>query len=229
MNSRIYFIRHGITEGNQRKWFYGAADIPLAQEGFCELESLTARGIYPELPEDADCYTTGLLRTEQTFELIFGNRQRKVIEALQEMRFGKYECHSYEELEGDPEFSAWCWDRSGDAPLSGGETRNAFSARIGEGLKELLGYHRLKELAHRHDGKDAVSVIVCHGGVISAVMQEMFPGEKGNMWDWMPQPGFGYCVEFEDGEPAAFVKLADTAAETSDSSQPGKQKALQKN
>lgn len=209
MISRIYLIRHGITEGNQKKWFYGSADIPLTEEGAAEVKRLAEKGAYPQISEDADCYTTGLLRTEQTFDLIFGKRERKVIEALQEMRFGRYECHSYEELKDDPEFSAWCWDETGDIALSGGESRNRFAARISAGLKELLGYHRLKELSHRHSGKDAVSVVVCHGGVISAVMQELFPGVQGNMWDWMPQPGFGYRIDFEGSEPVMFEKISE--------------------
>ena len=37
MESRIILIRHGITEGNKKRWFYGAADIPLSQEGREEL------------------------------------------------------------------------------------------------------------------------------------------------------------------------------------------------
>ncbi len=204
MVSKIYLIRHGITEGNQKKWFYGAADLPLAEEGITALREAAAAGLYPQIAEDADCYTTGLLRTEQTFELIFGKRNHGVISNLREMEFGNHECKSYEELKDDEEFSAWCWDESGDAVLTGGETKNAFAARISKGLAELIGYHRLKELAHRHDGKDAITVMVCHGGVISAVMQELFPKAKGNMWDWMPDPGTGYAVVFEDSEPADF-------------------------
>lgn len=207
MNSRIYFIRHGITEGNQKRWFYGAADIPLAVEGVEMLKELTREEIYPAVPEDTDFYTTGLLRTEQTFDLIFGEKEHRTIEALQEMRFGEYECNSYEDLKEDPVFEAWCWDETGDAQLPGAETRNQFAKRISEGLKELRGYHRLKELSHRHSGMDAVSVIVCHGGVISASMQELFPEVKGNMWDWMPEPGFGYRVDFENGDPVSYEKI----------------------
>lgn len=179
MVSKIYLIRHGITEGNQKKWFYGAADLPLADEGIAALEKAASGGIYPQIPEDADCYTTGLLRTEQTFELIFGERNHGVIRNLREMEFGDHECKSYEELKDNEEFSAWCWDETGEAVLTGGETKNAFAARISAGLRELVGYHRLKELSHRHDGKDAITVVICHGGVISAVMQELFPAAKG--------------------------------------------------
>lgn len=38
-----------------------------------------------------------------------------------------------------------------------------FIKRACRGLDELTGFHRLKELSHRHSGKDAVSIMVCHG------------------------------------------------------------------
>lgn len=209
MVSRIYLIRHGITEGNQRRWFYGKADIPLAEEGKETLQRLAARGIYPRIPDDADCYTTGLLRTEQTFEILFGDREHKVIPKLREMEFGDYECQTYEELKDYELFDQWCYDETGDAKLPGGESNNEFYARIAEGLKELQGYHRLKELSHRHSGKDAISVIVCHGGVISAMMQALFPEVNGNMWDWIPDPGFGYMIEFDKGEAIMYEKIED--------------------
>lgn len=209
MVSRIYLIRHGITEGNQKRWFYGKADLPLAEAGEETLKQLSARGIYPHVPEDADCYTTGLLRTEQTFQIIFGDRPRTVIHNMREMEFGDYECQTYEQLKGYEKFDQWCYDESGDARLPGGESRNEFTTRISEGLKELMGFHSLKELSHRHSGKDAISVLVCHGGVISAAMQELFPEVNGNMWDWIVDPGFGYMIEFEKGEPIMYEKIED--------------------
>lgn len=207
MASRIHFIRHGITEGNQKKWFYGQADIPVTKEGLEYLAELREQNIYPVMPEDTDFYTSGLLRTEQTFETIFGKKEHKQIKLLQEMNFGEYECKSYEESKGNPEFDKWSWDETGDVSLPGGESRNAFSARISEGLRELRGYHRLKELSHRHSGMDAVSAIVCHGGVIGSMMNEMFPEEKDNMWAWIPDPGFGYTVEFVNGDPVSYTKI----------------------
>ena len=209
MVSKIHFIRHGITEGNQKKWFYGQADIPVTQEGLDYLAKLREDGIYPELPEDADFYTSGLLRTEQTFKVIFGEREHRSIKKLQEMNFGEYECKTYEESKGNPEFDKWAWDETGKVALPGGESKIEFSARISEGLKELRGYHRLKEFSHRHSGKDAVSVIVCHGGVIGSMMYEMFPDEKENMWAWIPDPGFGYSVSFENSEPVSYERIAE--------------------
>ena len=209
MASKIYLIRHGITEGNLKRWFYGSTDLPLTEEGKDELRRLKEKGVYPEIPADADMYTTGLTRTEQTFQILFGDREHKVIENLKEMGFGKYECCTYDEVKEYEDFDTWAWDTTGDVKLPGAESKNEFAARIAEGLKELRGYHALKELSHRHSGADSVSVVVCHGGVISAAMMLLFPEANGNMWDWMPNPGFGYCIEFENGEPAAYTKILE--------------------
>lgn len=210
MVSRIYLIRHGITEGNQRMWFYGKADLPLAEAGKQKLRQLTERGIYPKIDDSWNCYTSGLLRTEQTFDIIFGSRQHEVISDLREMEFGDYECSTYEELKEYEGFEQWINDATGDVKLpGGGESKNEFSARISKGLAELVGYHRLKELSHRHSGKEAMTVMVCHGGVISAIMSELFPERKASMWDWMPGPGFGYMIEMKEGEPVMYERITD--------------------
>ena len=209
MISRIYFIRHGITEGNDRKWFYGKADLPLTAEGKETLRKFRDRGIYPDIPDDADCYTSALSRTDETFQIIYGDRARKPLPLLNEMQFGEYECKTYEELKGYEGFHDWAYDETGDVKLPGGESRNEFAARVSKGLKELVNLHRMKEWSHRHGGQDAITVMVCHGGVISAIMQELFPRVNGSMWDWMPDPGLGYMVEFEGGEPSMYEKITD--------------------
>ncbi len=71
MNGRL-MIRHGITEGNQKRLYYGSSDIPLAEEGIEMLRNLSAQEIYPD-DTDAKYYTSGMLRTEQTFSLIYRN------------------------------------------------------------------------------------------------------------------------------------------------------------
>ena len=213
MVSKIYLIRHGITEGNEKRWYYGGADLPLTEGGKQTLRALAEKGVYPRLPEDADLYTTGLVRTEETCEILFGRREHRVIRNLREMEFGEYECCTYEELSQYPGFEKWAWDETGDVALPGGESKNQFAGRIKEGLAELIAYHRLRELSHRHNGKPSISAVVCHGGVISAVMQQLFPEEKGSMWDWMPSPGFGYVVIFENGDAAGYEKITEAKEE----------------
>lgn len=209
MISRIYLIRHGRTAGNLNHWYYGSTDLPLTDDGYEEIRAYAESGIYPEIPEDADIYTTGLYRTDQTLEAIYGKRDHTEIPKLQEIDFGKAECLTYDELKKFDNFEKWAWDTTGDERIADAETSNEFHKRIHEGLKELLGKHRLREWAHRHDGKDAVSVVVCHGGVIACIMEKLFPAVCGSMWDWLPEPGFGYAVDFEESEAYMYSKIND--------------------
>lgn len=122
MKSYIHLIRHGITEGNLKSWYYGREDLPLSEIGIKTIEDLATKGGYPKADETA-FYTTGLTRTEQTFKLIYGEAQHKQIPLLQEMDFGEFECKTYEELKDHPGFIAWVDDSIGDVAFPGGESK----------------------------------------------------------------------------------------------------------
>lgn len=209
MVSKIYLIRHGITEGNEKMWFYGSTDLPLTEKGRQELAGMRDAAIYP-IPEDVQpaFVTSGLRRADETMEVLFGSRERQVIDDLREMEFGRWECKSYGELKGDPLFDQWFTDETGDMAVTGGESRNRFMNRVEKGLKELTAVHRLRELSVRHDGKDVITVAILHGGVISAVMEMLFPDARDNMWQWIPEPGLGYIIYFEDGGAFMFEEVS---------------------
>lgn len=199
MKSQIHLIRHGITEGNQKRYYYGAADIPLAPEGVEKLQELVKKDFYPKA-DSADFYTTGKQRTEQTLRLIYGEREHGQIPELTEMNFGEFEMKSYEELKGLPEYQAWIGDQTGNAAPPEGESILDFQKRIQGGLKILIGRHRLKELSVRHCGDDAISILVCHGGTIGAILESVFPNQKEHFFKWVPDPGHGYTLTLKDGE-----------------------------
>ncbi|NLD19454.1 MAG: histidine phosphatase family protein [Clostridiales bacterium] len=202
MKSRICLIRHGITEGNVRKLYYGYSDIPLAEEGVEGLKKLTESGIYPD-SEKTDFYTSGLIRTEQTLSLIYGQREHKVMDSLREINFGIFEMKSYHELNGLEEYQTWIGDKTGNLVCPGGESLVGFQRRIIKGFKELRKLHAVKELSLRHHKEEALSVVVCHGGTISAIMENTFPGKSGeadNFFRWVPDPGHGYILTIDDGQ-----------------------------
>ncbi len=200
--SKVVVIRHGITEGNIKRWFYGSTDLPLLQEGIEELNSSKEKGLYPKLIEPTKFFTTGLLRTEQTLDVIYGKVDRKIIPELAEMKFGRCECKSFNELKGDDEFEAWLSDETGNAGFSGGESRNEFTNRVDLGIERLI-----KEHLENNKG-ETVSLVICHGGVISYMLDSFFPGEKDSIWEWMPEPGYGYEILFEDEHPVTAKELA---------------------
>ncbi len=66
---KLTLLRHGITEGNRRRLYYGSTDLPLLPEGWAALEAMRARGGYPQAIR---YYTSGMIRTEQTLRALYG-------------------------------------------------------------------------------------------------------------------------------------------------------------
>lgn len=206
MKSQIHLIRHGITEGNQRRLYYGATDLPLSQEGIEQIARLVKEGVYPTADE-SDFYTTGLRRTEQTLALIYGETRHEQICQLKEMSFGEFEMKSYEELKEVPEYIQWISDESGRVESPGGESISGFASRISQGMKVLMEKHRHRELAAGSGGKDAVSTVICHGGTIASIMEECFAGQREHFYRWIPDPGHGYTLELEEGSVTGYTEF----------------------
>ena len=207
MTSKIMMLRHGITQGNKNKWFYGGLDLPLIEEGKEALVKLRDSGAYPKVPENAKFITTGMTRTEETLEILFGSHPHDIIADLREMEFGECEGKSFDELKDEPAFRSWTYDETGTVSFPGGESRNEFTGRVSRGLKTLLESHREKEKEATHTGKEAFSVLICHGGVIASLMYELFPRERSDMWQWMTEPGGGYVVEMGQEGPIGFEQI----------------------
>ena len=197
MKSQICLIRHGITEGNVRRLYYGKTDVSLAPEGVEELKRLTAEGLYPD-SEGIRIYTTGLIRTTQTRELIYGDRPEEVIEDLQEINFGAFEMKCYEELLENPDYKDWITAENETKEPPGGESIRDFNRRVIRGFEELRRRHSIRSLELRHRGEDALSVAICHGGTISSIMAHLWPEVYDNMYGWIPDPGHGYLLLLED-------------------------------
>lgn len=141
MQSEIVLLRHGITEGNQKHWFYGGIDISLTDEGVQQLKALRGRGVYPALPVCTQVFTTGLQRTDQTLQAVYGDLPHGTIRELQEYRFGKFEGHSFQELQNDPEFMEWVNDTTYEKHLEGGDSRGSFTRRVLTGGDILMSKH----------------------------------------------------------------------------------------
>ncbi len=193
-------------------WYYGWADLHVVKEGYDTLDIYKKEGAYPEIPADARFYVTTLVRTKETLHHLFGDVPYEEIEEMKEINFGDWECKTFEELKELPGAEEWINDGTGTFCFPGGESMMGYMDRIKRGNEILVGKHRMTELAHRHDGGDAVSVMVCHGGAISATMMNWFPGLRENFWLWTPMSGLGYQVFFEDGKPVSFKELTCESA-----------------
>jgi len=201
--SCIHLIRHGITEGNIKRWYYGASDIPLSSEGKSRLSELKKENIYP-CYENADYYTTGLIRTEQTMQIIYGEREHSVLQALREMDFGDFEMKTHADLELSSAYQEWINDASGMTAPRGGESISAFQNRVAAGFEDFLSLHAARAA---QTAEPVHSVVICHGGPIGVIMLQSFPGIREHIYKWIPDPGRGYTIEIKKNMPVGYSKI----------------------
>lgn len=190
----IHLIRHGMTEANVKNMYYGHSDLPLIDAGVSGIKASTEEGIYPVF-DDAVYYTSGLLRTEQTLALIYGERPHIKLGGLKEINFGKYELMIHDDLKEDPEYIIWVEDNSGNLAPPGGESLADFKERVMSCFEIIL------------DADKEHSVVVCHGGVICVIMSACFDETGENMFRWIPDPGHGYSVTIEGGHAAGYRRF----------------------
>lgn len=169
----VYLIRHGKTEANEKCLYCGSTDLPLSEAGREELETL--------------CYdvgnvrflTSGMKRTNETLEILFGKQPFEEDPRFREVDFGIFEMHSYAELKDTEAYQQWLTgDNEANVPPEG-ESGVQMKARVLEAFASL-----------RED-----TCLVTHGGVIAAIMEHLFPEEARSRYEWQPKNGHGYCLK----------------------------------
>ena len=170
----IYLIRHGKTPANEQRLYCGKTDISLSEAGRAALT-----GISYDVPKGSRYITSGMRRTSETLEILFGNVPCEQVPEFQEMDFGRFEMHSYEQLKEDQDYLAWITGDN-DANLTpGGESGVLMKNRV------LAAFDRIS-------GEDRNTVIITHGGVIAVIMEYLFPAEQKSRYQWQSTFGSGY-------------------------------------
>jgi alpha-ribazole phosphatase len=117
-------------------------------------------------------------RTNETLRILFGDVPYEEDNRFREVDFGVFEMHSYEELKDTLDFSLWCTgDNEANIPPMG-ESGLQMKERV------LNAFSEIKE----------DTCIITHGGVIAAIMENLFPEENKNRYQWQPKPGHGYVI-----------------------------------
>ena len=173
--STVYLIRHGMTEANEKHLYCGSTDLPLSEAGIAALRELHYD------TKSAVFLTSGMQRTEQTLELLFGSVPHRQEPRLREMDFGSFELRGYAELKNDPAYQDWITGDNERKVTPGGESGRQMQQRALEAFFEL--YPPAQD-----------TVIVTHGGIISAIMAHLFPQEAKTRYQWQPAPGHGYAI-----------------------------------
>ena len=168
----IYLIRHGKTEANEKHLYCGSTDLPLSDAGKAELQKLQYD------IKNVRFLTSGMKRTNETLHILFGDVPYETESRFREVNFGIFEMHSYNQLKYNPEYQAWITgDNEANIPPQG-ESGTQMKARVLEAFSEI-----------QED-----TCIITHGGVIATIMEQLFPDEGKNRYQWQPEPGHGYMI-----------------------------------
>lgn len=168
----IYLIRHGKTQANENHLYCGSTDLPLSPAG---AEAL--KGRHYDVG-NVKFVTSGMRRTRETLEILFGDVPYTVEPRFREVDFGIFEMHGYPELKDTPAYQAWLTgDNDANVPPEG-ESGVQMTRRVLEAFREL----------------EEDTCVLTHGGVIAALMAALFPEEGKNRYEWQPPCGHGYAI-----------------------------------
>lgn len=168
----IYLIRHGKTSANEKHLYCGSTDLSLSVVGREELQN-----IHYDI-KNVRFITSGMKRTNETLHILFGDVPYEVDPRFREVDFGTFEMHSYEQLKDSPEYQIWLTgDNDTNIPPQG-ESGVQMRTRVMQAFSEI-----------KED-----TCIITHGGVVATIMQQLFPNENKNCYDWQPKNGCGYVI-----------------------------------
>ena len=160
---RWYLMRHGQTDYNRRRCFYGSHDVSINGQGQKDAKQLAL--LMQEYTVDA-IYTSSLKRTQETAQLAFPDRQVQSIADFDERGFGQWEGLTADEIEAAfPEvWQAWL-----EAPFEvtppEAEVFSDFQTRVWAATDRLL------------DSTEESIVLVAHLGVLRLIYQYLVDRE----------------------------------------------------
>ncbi len=219
MSRKIHLIRHGATKGTQEKILYGSTELPLTEEGRAEIARTREEGLYPSA-QGALCFTSGMRRAEETFELIYGDTPREIMPDLREIDLGEFEMMCLEEATEHEIIRSWLSRETDAFSFPGGDDHSGFRARTERAAADLmergLPQHDVEgapadpakaPATNSAAGPEKDIIAVCHGGVIIEIMDILLPHIKDDSWQWLPAPGYGYSIEVEGKTATGYTQI----------------------
>lgn len=154
---KIYLVRHGETDLNKKRAFYGSLDVPINETGIEQAKSLKEK--LSEQSIEA-LYVSDMKRANMTADIILPEMNKKIDARLNEKGFGKWEGLVADEIEAafPKEWSKWLNEPFDYTPPEA-ENFGEFRKRVLTGFEDIL---------RRSKGDLA---IVCHLGVIRVIVE----------------------------------------------------------
>ncbi|MEE0776177.1 MAG: alpha-ribazole phosphatase, partial [Bacillota bacterium] len=183
----LYLIRHGETEYNKKKVYYGATDCDLTELGREQARSIAKsfQNIHLDL-----AVVSPLIRAQKTADIILAGKslQRETELRVREMNFGIWEGKYYKDLQGDPAYDAWMADWENVRPPQG-ESHNDLVARVSEFYNEFK----------QRPEKDVA--LICHNAVLMVLLTRILETDPSFSWHFAFDQGCYTHIRFADGYP----------------------------
>lgn len=184
---KLIIIRHGQTDMNAEKLFFGKLDPSLNSQG--REQALLARNKLEKLITYDRIYSSDLKRASETAAIInYLDKEIEYDKRLQELNFGIFEGLKYREIQ--EKYPLECEKSKKDWKNYNYET--------GESPKDLQ--KRAIEFIETLDlEKD--NVIVTHWGIICSILSWYFSNELESYWKFFIENGGIVIIEFKDRFP----------------------------
>nr|WP_210729427.1 histidine phosphatase family protein [Streptococcus ovuberis] len=157
----LYMMRHGETDYNAQRRFYGSSDVPLNAKGRQQAIAMAEQVVAVPIER---VYVSSLRRTQETAELVFGGAYAlEVVKDWDEKGFGAWEGLTADQIEAayPSQWLAWL-ERPFDVTPPAAEPFHQFRERVQAAARAL------------NLGASSASVaIVGHLGVLRLLYQEL--------------------------------------------------------
>lgn len=185
-----YLMRHGETDYNLRRCFYGSEDVPINQTGRSQARQLAGQ---MQTHPVQTIYSSGLQRSQQTARLAFPGQAFQPLSRLDERDFGLWEGLTADEIQaGFPQiWSTWLEQPFAVTPPQA-EPFSAFQSRVWQQTEALLA------------GGEEKLAIVAHLGVLRLIYQYLLD-RQADFWGIdVPQ---GRVLVLEEGDQGWQARL----------------------
>lgn len=189
---QIYLARHGQTDWNAEHRLQGSTDIPLNDAGRGQAAQLARRltGIHLDA-----IYSSALLRSRTTAEIVSGSVAITVLPALNERRLGIFEGQRTDTE--DPAAAAYPKrSQDPDDDLGGGESLSAFSARVRAALSQILSRH-----------SSGAILIIGHGGTNQMIAGSLLGLPLAEAASFQQANDDLYLIQLDPGQSPRMWKL----------------------
>ena len=171
--TEVIFIRHGETDFNRARLYFGHLDPDLNKTG---IEQLRKTKILFEKREKMPdiVFSSDLKRCSQSMEILEIDEEIEKIltENLREINFGIFEGKTYEEIKSEyPEKVEKMINDWRNFKADRGESINEMMLRVAEKMNEIINQYRNKKI-----------LVVAHAGVIQALISYYLFGNLDGYW-----------------------------------------------